>query len=327
LLVYILSSEGHTGYGIDLRKRGIWDLYPKTTHLKIQSIIPSNSSLFPSVDYIIGNHSDELSPWIPVIAARSSYTAKFFLLPCCAFDFDGRKYQRTSCNKSQYNDFLEYVQKISKVCGFNTSVDRLKIPSTKRICVIGDSRSYERCQFESYCETIQKFIDGRCNKQSVAGDLGTATNWSEHFKPRDSVEKVRNCTQVDKSIVEDIVKLVFDNLIIKKMHLPDYHNPKWNCGSSITLPELAKKVPGDMLKKLKSECGGLQTLLKNHHQIFEIQGGIVKLRLPKKLSEKRAEHSSKLIAKDFIFKQKNCWFLLNHPDGCPFMEEECSYKH
>lgn len=35
LLVYILSSEGHAGYGVDIRKRGIWDLYPKTTILKV----------------------------------------------------------------------------------------------------------------------------------------------------------------------------------------------------------------------------------------------------------------------------------------------------
>lgn len=35
LLVFILSSEGHRGYGIDLRKRGIWDMYPETTELKV----------------------------------------------------------------------------------------------------------------------------------------------------------------------------------------------------------------------------------------------------------------------------------------------------
>lgn len=38
LLVYILSSEGHSGYGIDLRKRGIWDMYPESTVLKVMCI-------------------------------------------------------------------------------------------------------------------------------------------------------------------------------------------------------------------------------------------------------------------------------------------------
>lgn len=35
LLVFLLSSEGHQGYGIDLRKRGIWDIYPESTKLKV----------------------------------------------------------------------------------------------------------------------------------------------------------------------------------------------------------------------------------------------------------------------------------------------------
>ena len=26
--------------------------------------------MFPDVDWLIGNHSDELTPWIPVMAAR-----------------------------------------------------------------------------------------------------------------------------------------------------------------------------------------------------------------------------------------------------------------
>ncbi|XP_068082497.1 probable tRNA (uracil-O(2)-)-methyltransferase isoform X2 [Anabrus simplex] len=35
LLVHILACEGHKGFGIDVRKRGIWDLYPSTTVLKM----------------------------------------------------------------------------------------------------------------------------------------------------------------------------------------------------------------------------------------------------------------------------------------------------
>lgn len=35
LLVYILTSEGHRGTGIDLRRRKIWDLFPETTRLQV----------------------------------------------------------------------------------------------------------------------------------------------------------------------------------------------------------------------------------------------------------------------------------------------------
>lgn len=35
LLVHVLSSEGHRGTGIDLRRRKIWDLFSKSTHLQV----------------------------------------------------------------------------------------------------------------------------------------------------------------------------------------------------------------------------------------------------------------------------------------------------
>lgn len=35
-----------------------------------KAITPGESCLFPGTDWLIGNHSDELTPWIPVIAAR-----------------------------------------------------------------------------------------------------------------------------------------------------------------------------------------------------------------------------------------------------------------
>lgn len=35
-----------------------------------KAITPGESFLFPGTDWLIGNHSDELTPWISVIAAR-----------------------------------------------------------------------------------------------------------------------------------------------------------------------------------------------------------------------------------------------------------------
>ena len=35
LLVYILTCEGHSGLGIDLKRRKIWDMYPSTVNLKV----------------------------------------------------------------------------------------------------------------------------------------------------------------------------------------------------------------------------------------------------------------------------------------------------
>lgn len=35
-----------------------------------KAITPGESCLFSGTDWLIGNHSDELTPWIPVLAAR-----------------------------------------------------------------------------------------------------------------------------------------------------------------------------------------------------------------------------------------------------------------
>lgn len=38
--------------------------------LQEKPLDPTAAGLFPQVDWLIGNHSDELTPWIPVMAAR-----------------------------------------------------------------------------------------------------------------------------------------------------------------------------------------------------------------------------------------------------------------
>lgn len=326
LLVYILSSEGHHGHGIDLRARGIWSTYPPTTILRTEAITPSDNSLYPDIDWIIGNHSDELSPWVPVIAARSSPTCRYFVLPCCAYEFDGRKYQRRSAQNSQYADFLNYVECISNVCGFHTKVDRLKIPSTKRICIIGNQRNIDSTQFERQNVKIQQFIDAESGTT-------TATNeqWNSDFRPRPSVEKVQNCTQIDKTVEREIVAIVFDELLKKKRFLTAPCAADWNVGGRIALADLIKVIPREKLKALKSECGGLQTMLKNNSQIFCVNGGAVEVRVPVKYCDKLIElkqrGGDKFDDKQLRFKQKPCWFLANHPNGCPFDAENCSYKH
>ncbi|XP_062542938.1 probable tRNA (uracil-O(2)-)-methyltransferase isoform X2 [Armigeres subalbatus] len=325
LLVYILASEGHEGLGIDLRRRKIWDHYPANVRLKEQSIVPSDDALFPNIDWIIGNHSDELSPWIPVIAARSAYHCRYFLLPCCAFEFDGNKFQRQNSGVSQYGDFLRYVGEISEVCGFETSVDRLKIPSTKRTCLVGSTRNYSEDRFQEYSNQIQAFIDSR----TAANRKESDSIWSESFRPRESVEKVRNCTKLERSVIDEIVRIVFDALIAKKRMASEFPEKNWNAGGKISIGELVALIPQDRLNNLKAECGGLQTLLKNNHQIFQVLNGCVQLRIPTRVGEnsKSAEEMKKKTKKQknvriVNLKEKPCWFHNNHPDGCPFEENE-----
>ncbi|KAG5347531.1 TRM44 methyltransferase, partial [Acromyrmex charruanus] len=325
LLVYILSSEGHTGTGIDLRRRKIWDLFPKSTHLQVGTIIPSSDTVFPNVDWIIGNHSDELTPWIPVIAARSSYECRFFLLPCCAYEFDGSKYRRCNAAESQYSEYMSYVKSVCEDCGFFTLVDRLRIPSTKRICFVGWKRTYAKENIATLDADIQRIINARSQVESVRTEAGDSELWSASFKPRNSTEQTRNCTQLDKGLILEIVNIVVAHLLRVSCRIPLERKPgkTWNAGGQIGIGEVAKLIAPEMLQQLRNECGGLQTLLKNHSHIFCVAQGKVQFRIPGTGKKKKRRKN----ASTPLRKVKPCWFHKNHPDGCPALEIDCDFQH
>ncbi|KAI6215339.1 hypothetical protein M3Y94_00374100 [Aphelenchoides besseyi] len=88
LLTFLLSASGLRGCAIDARKRKIWDRFAEVADLRQMSLNPTDSKcsdLPPETDFIIGNHSDELIPWIPILAVRRR--CSFFIIPCCFHDF------------------------------------------------------------------------------------------------------------------------------------------------------------------------------------------------------------------------------------------------
>ncbi|BFZ18817.1 hypothetical protein BsWGS_21856 [Bradybaena similaris] len=492
LLVYILTKEGHKGLGIDLRRRNIWSTFGPDIDLQEKTISPSGDHLYPGYDWIIGNHSDELTPWIPVIAARSSYNTSFFLLPCCPHDFIG-KFNMTEKGKSRYSSYMDYVKDVIVHCGFVAETDTLRIPSTKRVCFIGKTRSYKQQEEQEMDVKRQAFIDKRtiysshqklekpglnqpvsqvsqdrasmscCStytekhmplleeninsrEQSVSpprenklneclngghenfisagdgeiiylphsekrkydnlgsydsgvseldfessdettctkrhkGDCGeedceilstdqensemvekssdtitclssnvgscnaslsdktasktpqaTVQTWVKDFQPR--VEPgVRNCQRVPEQVKSQFVQVAFQLVL----DAPGGTNvllscgKTWNKGGSVPLGQIANKFDKTEMQQLKSECGGLQTLLRNHSHIFQVTGGNVQLRdftaenpwsgcNGKKGRNKRdnQEHTRKTTL---------CWFDVSHPDGCPKTNNDCSFAH
>lgn len=276
-------------------------------------MIPSSDFLFPEADWIIGNHSDELSPWIPVIALRSSQKTNFFVLPCCAYDFSGQKYKRLNTSKSQYSEYLEYINTISVLCGFQVHTDKLRIPSTKRTCMIGTNRTFKTEDFKTVSEKVTKFInervlnDGKCTPQS--------TDWIQKFEPRASVERVRNCTQINKDIINKIIHQAVAMLLETKNYINKSDEGSWNKGGSVSLSAFSKSLSKEDCVHLKKECGGLKTLLKNHRYIFDVAKDQFELRKPYLLSETNK------------YKDKPCWFEQNHPDKCLYSAKQCAYKH
>ncbi|CAH6720099.1 tRNA (uracil-O(2)-)-methyltransferase [[Candida] jaroonii] len=167
LLVYILHMEGFTGKGIDARKRKSWDQYPQQTkdNLFEKIIIPSillqdkdkyfqipdandkNLMTFhsseklstadhvfttdlPSNTFIIGNHSDELTCWIPLLGFP------FMVIPCCSHALSGIK-KRYSHSTSTYAALVDHVEELTKSMGWIVEKEYLRIPSTRNVAIIG----------------------------------------------------------------------------------------------------------------------------------------------------------------------------------------------
>uniref|UniRef100_A0A8C6VMT4 tRNA (uracil-O(2)-)-methyltransferase n=1 Tax=Naja naja TaxID=35670 RepID=A0A8C6VMT4_NAJNA len=355
LLVHILGNEGHLGKGIDVRRRKIWDMYGPQTCLEESAINPNH--LYPEVDWLIGNHSDELTPWIPVIAARSSSSCRYFLLPCCFFDFYG-KYNRRQSQKSQYREYLDFVAEVGTVCGFQVEEDCLRIPSTKRVCLIGVSRTaaegpaleHERREFIRKRQPggpVPLAPDGSSprlhqeQRLSAAGQLLCAKEgppWGREgqppcpsgFLPRGK-EQVRNCTTLPHALV-DQVALKVAHLLLSETEGSLLHGPSspWNSGGSLPLSEIAGHLDKEALKTLKKEHGGLQTLLRNNHQVFKVQHGKVCIRdwreeeRPRK--QLRARPARARLPSEAT-KTRLCWFDRHHPQGCPLPSTSCPYAH
>jgi tRNASer (uridine44-2'-O)-methyltransferase len=108
-LTYLLTMAGHVGCGIDKQKRKIWDIYggDTTARLVVEEIDPETCE-YPGVDWVIGNHSDELTPWLPKIARRCGPGTRYFVIPCCFWDFT-RRFSKKAHGQTRYETYLNFI--------------------------------------------------------------------------------------------------------------------------------------------------------------------------------------------------------------------------
>ena len=129
------------------------------------------------------------------------------------------------------------------VMGDDVEEDRLRIPSTKRICLVGRRRSQPGADQESLRRTILEMIPA---EEETSGKRQKTGNG---FVPRPAEIKVRNCTRIPKSVKDEILGIVLKRLLDKRVPLTESMGPflvrgedvklGWNCGDTVPLPELA----------------------------------------------------------------------------------------
>ncbi|ETW76216.1 hypothetical protein HETIRDRAFT_239074, partial [Heterobasidion irregulare TC 32-1] len=161
LLTHILISEGYAGTGFDLRERSSWTHYPPRTRaaLSVREAYEDTGDApvldLPRGAFLIGNHADELTPWLPVLAARAGVgTSGYLSIPCCAWTDSadaGRDAQGEqeatfaaalnlgSDNQlgSAYARYRVWLASLSAWLGWEVEVEVLRIPSTRNWAIVG----------------------------------------------------------------------------------------------------------------------------------------------------------------------------------------------
>lgn len=139
-LTFILSQEGYSGYGVDMTRRNLWnefhgaDLRGKSYDIMKEETLNPTKLILQDADWIIGNHPDELTLWIPIIAARS--ISKFVIIPCCFHDLCGRKASDYDEKLGRYESYLIKVENFCRLCNFIPEKEVLRIPSTKNKAIL-----------------------------------------------------------------------------------------------------------------------------------------------------------------------------------------------
>ncbi|CCG83842.1 protein of unknown function [Taphrina deformans PYCC 5710] len=174
LLVEILMREGIETSGFDARRRKSWDVYTAATQAVLQemvlypemlsteqgaersdsaletmaTMVELNYGLFDRNQFLIGNHADELTPYIPLLAALSSCsndvelgpdvipTAGFLIIPCCTHTFSGEKHNGLSTKGGRYASYIAWLIDICEEVGWVVERESLRIPSTRNCAII-----------------------------------------------------------------------------------------------------------------------------------------------------------------------------------------------
>lgn len=100
---------------------------------------------FPKNTFLIGNHSDELTCWMPL------FNLPFVVIPCCSHALSGAKIRYNPRpnfdpvtkaklppqNVSTYGALVDHVEDLAQKMGWDVEKEILRIPSTRNAAIIG----------------------------------------------------------------------------------------------------------------------------------------------------------------------------------------------
>lgn len=109
-----------------------------------------NTTEFPPNTFVIGNHADEVTCWIPLLGYP------FMVIPCCSHNLNGEKIRypinrmkqehsktQSYSSTSRYASLVDHVEDLAGTCGWKVEREMLRIPSTRNAAIIGYEKKPE----------------------------------------------------------------------------------------------------------------------------------------------------------------------------------------
>ncbi|KRX82868.1 putative tRNA (uracil-O(2)-)-methyltransferase, partial [Trichinella sp. T6] len=301
LLVYLLNSEGHSGFGVDQRKRNIWDKFSSVSHETIMLELSGNAHRF---------HRQLGLAWQAELDYKQS-RGSIDTLDSNLGD------KRQHNGQSHYRSYLLYIQEIMNSLDFSVNQDLLRIPSTKRICFVG--------RREKPCENVELKVEAvlsqPCGRPLHVSSIEKLADNSDKKSNTGENDPSRNCNNLPRSFTDELVYRIAAYLLqtkrLKRIRLDKQRVLTWNLGGEAKISDCLLLLDAEEKLMMKNMFGGFKTLLKNNHQTFQIQAGKVRLR----------DWSTVEIKHKEMKKTKPCWFDSTHPNGCPLTSDKCPFLH
>ncbi|EEB08226.1 tRNA methyltransferase [Schizosaccharomyces japonicus yFS275] len=199
LLVHILISEGYKGYGFDARERKSWAIFPDNVreclreNILVPHFLPQADALetlrkeneenafvkvhngkFAPNTFLIGNHSDELTPYIPLLAALTPNSG-YISIPCCIYDLAGAKVSwdlpkpRNPDHAGRYASYVEWTRQLAEQTGWEVEIEPLRIPSTRNYALIG-----RKCDLHEREDALDQILSTIQKNHGAEGFLSRA---------------------------------------------------------------------------------------------------------------------------------------------------------
>lgn len=162
--------QGYSGFGFDLRPRHSWELFRNSSTIKVAySVADGQASdvsiqtrsadlrveclnalqfiqdqledrkgpqgnLLPTASFLIGNHADELTPIVPLLASVTPGCAGMLNIPCCSWQLDSTRF-----TQSHYSISRETVASLLQIDDFEATddSDRLLLRQQMQECSLG----------------------------------------------------------------------------------------------------------------------------------------------------------------------------------------------